>query len=1426
MNALIKHKNNLIEFLIVIILATFFSSLTLWLLDTYIKYPLFILEICSIVVLYIVLRNYNFKLSLPFSFSLYGNLSFIPDILLIVLPLVLIIFGFSNLNGNLIQLSISLVVVAFLPGYAILSIFNLKKYFSKIELFVLSNVLSFLVSGFIFLILVLFDQTVRLSIICLIFISMGIFSFIKNRSRKEKIEISSFSQKYDILIILLCVTFYLLIVFIYPGLSSVYGLDIFDHYLNSNILMRTPSFYSNTNYLLFHSFEASLLTLSGGNLSIVYFQTFFASQILMFPLVIYITAKKYSAQIDARLPALATFFWVFFQGGFGWIYFAFQKLGSNSYSQLQLLNLTSDKTYFSTIYGIFGDFFVPATFSFSLILVILFLLRTKLPNRTFCVFLCLLITALFLTHVAEGFFIIFFICLIGVFSKDPLINTSLNASFFGILLTALVYVLISQVVIFFWTTTLLFSIILPLLLIISSKLLRKSIKWWELLSNVYLKLKNFNLKTGIILFLIFLYFLAVIIYINSISTFTISQVLAIFSVPWFFFPIILGVIGSLSLCSVFFVFRDLKHYSLLSIIIAFALFGLILGKAITFINMNFTTGFYESRFIVYILFSLSLLAPITIVKFMDRVSSFYTKRFRTIFLSGLLVSIIVVGGASTTLLDFDYWTIFSNDQTKKPSASEMEAITFLSSVFENDPKALLVTITSQSQKYASLAIPPGYSTSPLLYTANTPEMALNSLCFNSLYSHPYLYMHNRDFATLNSTGCDKWYMAQHLIPMLPIIFKNSEVTIYNISKIAPPLSSSDQTLLLNSKTLGSLNENELYCYDMLSLGLYNYTTSIGADNTMMEANTLLLPSDITSNTSTDMSLDGYLNFIKSGKRLVVLNTNGPGLFAEMFFNSTADKITPNCVEGSTCNFTLPEGIIVPSVDVSGENVEVLSSYISSNGSSPYILKKVIGNGQLFYINIEGLINFMKNDKDAKLYAVISMFLKGIGLHSYEFQSSLPINNGYLKEIELNGSVSISTTSVSFSSNWIVDDNENCLIFDGSSDYLSIENPSNLNNIGTMSIFAWVKTEKSNGVIFAKYLNDSKTWPGYAFGFGIWKSGNLSYWSVNGNWIQCNSKINDGTWHCVGVIISGSTLNFYDNGILVGTTISPKTILNGGDVAWIGRDFSSDSRFFEGSIKDLSIYNRTLTDTEILDLYNGGVINNTGLVLQLPMNEGSGIICYDKSGQGNDAILKNCFTTTVIPELHVENNNGVSVFYNVSNLQMNGYLKANIQAENVTISGGFSFYTEISLNKPELSFVQNTYLKGISNGLSFDVENVSKISIVANLPTKLWARSPNVQADYGLLKEVYIFKVVSSTKLSAQGISFNIVVSDEYILLSDFHIKSSNSSSITYYNELQSLENGAIPAFIAAICYTAILVPIWFIKRKRRQIRFHLNDDTT
>lgn len=165
-------------------------------------------------------------------------------------------------------------------------------------------------------------------------------------------------------------------------------------------------------------------------------------------------------------------------------------------------------------------------------------------------------------------------------------------------------------------------------------------------------------------------------------------------------------------------------------------------------------------------------------------------------------------------------------------------------------------------------------------------------------------------------------------------------------------------------------------------------------------------------------------------------------------------------------------------------------------------------------------------------------------------------------------------------------------FDGSNDRIDINDSYSL-DIGTSdySIVAWIKTSATsqNGRIFSKGSSSCVT--GYMMRMGGTGSSNVhlenaysgsckvNYWG--------NTTVNDGQWHLVvGIVDRDYGGKIYVDGVFDSEDIidtSSYDLSNSRNPA-IGINEVNGLEPFTGSIDDVRIYNRVLTETEIQEIY--------------------------------------------------------------------------------------------------------------------------------------------------------------------------------------------------------------------------------------------------
>ena len=174
-----------------------------------------------------------------------------------------------------------------------------------------------------------------------------------------------------------------------------------------------------------------------------------------------------------------------------------------------------------------------------------------------------------------------------------------------------------------------------------------------------------------------------------------------------------------------------------------------------------------------------------------------------------------------------------------------------------------------------------------------------------------------------------------------------------------------------------------------------------------------------------------------------------------------------------------------------------------------------------------------------------------------------------------------------------------LKFDGTDDVLTKDSPTNLTFNTAFTLSAWIKT--GSKVTTAKEIVGR--WDGIEWGYMLAINENSSDHKVKivldkdvggGSRDAARASVNavnDDKWHhIVGVYDGPNTrLDLYVDGVLSTASLEgtiPASISSQSRPIYIGND-NGATRAYQGSIDDVRIYNRAISSTEVLQLYNLG-----------------------------------------------------------------------------------------------------------------------------------------------------------------------------------------------------------------------------------------------
>jgi len=167
-------------------------------------------------------------------------------------------------------------------------------------------------------------------------------------------------------------------------------------------------------------------------------------------------------------------------------------------------------------------------------------------------------------------------------------------------------------------------------------------------------------------------------------------------------------------------------------------------------------------------------------------------------------------------------------------------------------------------------------------------------------------------------------------------------------------------------------------------------------------------------------------------------------------------------------------------------------------------------------------------------------------------------------------------------------NQGSIVFDGTNDYVSTAGISA--TVSELTILTWLfvtepQPNDMSSVVFSRVAGGAITglhFLGTSFGGNGYK---LSYTYNGGGYTWGGAPaVTPSVWNSVTLVLRSTGAFFYMNGQLSAS--------NGGSLAatnlsalQIGRDSSTFGRYYKGNLANTLIYNRALTDSEVLQNYN-------------------------------------------------------------------------------------------------------------------------------------------------------------------------------------------------------------------------------------------------
>ena len=163
-------------------------------------------------------------------------------------------------------------------------------------------------------------------------------------------------------------------------------------------------------------------------------------------------------------------------------------------------------------------------------------------------------------------------------------------------------------------------------------------------------------------------------------------------------------------------------------------------------------------------------------------------------------------------------------------------------------------------------------------------------------------------------------------------------------------------------------------------------------------------------------------------------------------------------------------------------------------------------------------------------------------------------------------------------------NSGNITLNGTNQYLRV---ANLNNTITsyMTLLIWVKHTGDGALI---WLGRSATDANTEFGFSI-ASNKMNYWDYDNGYgvdhIANTTTLTTNTWNLIGLTKSTTSFTFYLNGSADGTTTAARDCTYSSNDFVIGCDIRDSVVFLPGTISSAMVYTRTLSSSEMKQIYN-------------------------------------------------------------------------------------------------------------------------------------------------------------------------------------------------------------------------------------------------
>jgi hypothetical protein len=362
-------------------------------------------------------------------------------------------------------------------------------------------------------------------------------------------------------------------------------------------------------------------------------------------------------------------------------------------------------------------------------------------------------------------------------------------------------------------------------------------------------------------------------------------------------------------------------------------------------------------------------------------------------------------------------------------------------------------------------------------------------------------------------------------------------------------------------------------------------------------------------------------------------------------------------------------------------------------------------------------------------------------------------------------------------------------FDGTGDYLDLGDPDLANSpaapldvLDRFTIVAWIKPFTLGGDILSR--EDADAFGEFQYRLGINSSGNV--FVVSPPAADTQLQVSANTWSQIALVANGSNSKLYKNGVnSTPFTFFPGSVIGGSTT--IGQGGSQTQNYFNGSIDNVMFFNRSLSQTEIAQLYENQS-DRYSLIDYSSISSGThNFKAYAQDIYGN---INSTETRTITVSTNVAPYNGTSLVINstlgtnktLDNLNVRTTL---LDQNNNTINVTVVWYNNSvrHLSVPYNSSYSNgtTFIASLGYGNTTKGQNWSAQLILNDGFSSFSVNSSNLTILNSLPNVSLISPINNSVTFNRTSQIFSIAISDDdgdSIVSSRFNISLSGSSVCT------------------------------------------------